>query len=261
MQADPAWLAALEDWRAARLAALTADDGWLNLTDRIELSPGRLSVGSAPDNDLRLSVGPARLGALILTPEGETSFQRPGGPEESFRPRPDAPPRLTVGGLLLEIHRVEGQPALRVRDLASQARDVFPGLRCFPPDPSWVILADWEELAEPVVQEIGMVGGHSDNVRLTHRARFTREGRQVTLLPTHWKAGKPMFVIRDATSGRETYAASRFLFGEDIGGGKITLDFNKAHNPPCAFTDLAVCPLPPPENVLPFPVRAGELKP
>ena len=88
---------------------------------------------------------------------------------------------------------------------------------------------------------------------------FTHDGQDVTLLATHWKAGKPMFVIRDATAGSETYAASRFLIG-DPAGDTITLDFNRAHNPPCAFTDFAICPLPPRENRLSFPIRAGERK-
>ena len=67
-----------------------------------------------------------------------------------------------------------------------------------------------------------------------------------------------MFVIRDQTSGTETYAASRFLIGEEITQGAITLDFNRAFHPPCSFTDFAICPLPPRENILPFRIEAGE---
>ena len=70
-----------------------------------------------------------------------------------------------------------------------------------------------------------------------------------------------MFVIRDQTSGKETYAASRFLIGEDAEDGQITLDFNRAFTPPCGFTDFAICPLPPRENILPFRIAAGELFP
>ena len=97
-------------------------------------------------------------------------------------------------------------------------------------------------------------------VELTHAARFVHAGREVTLRPTHWKAGKPMFVIRDATAGKETYAASRFLIGE-VQGDQVVLDFNKAFNPPCAFTDFAVCPLPPRQNIMGFEIRAGEKTP
>ena len=71
----------------------------------------------------------------------------------------------------------------------------------------------------------------------------------------------PMFVLRDQTSGHQTYAASRFLIGQDMTATAITLDFNKAHSPPCAFTDLAICPLPPRQNILPFAIQAGELAP
>jgi uncharacterized protein (DUF1684 family) len=69
-----------------------------------------------------------------------------------------------------------------------------------------------------------------------------------------------MFVFRDATAG-ETYPACRFLIGEDVRDGEITLDFNRAFTPPCGFTDHAICPLPPPGNILPFRIEAGELAP
>ena len=58
-------MTALDQWRAQRLAALTAEDGWLNLTDRIAIPPGPHSVGAAPDNALILSRGPAHLGLLL----------------------------------------------------------------------------------------------------------------------------------------------------------------------------------------------------
>jgi uncharacterized protein (DUF1684 family) len=68
------------------------------------------------------------------------------------------------------------------------------------------------------------------------------------------------FVFRDRTSGKETYGAGRFLKANPAAGGCMTLDFNRACNPPCAFTPFATCPLPPPENWLPFAVPAGEKK-
>ncbi len=69
-----------------------------------------------------------------------------------------------------------------------------------------------------------------------------------------------MFVLRDATSGQETYGACRFLVGDAL-GDTIVLDFNKSINPPCAFTDHATCPLPPPENRLELRIEAGEKLP
>ncbi|MFT4014234.1 MAG: DUF1684 domain-containing protein [Paracoccus sp. (in: a-proteobacteria)] len=249
----------IAEWREARLAALTAEDGWLDLTDRVEITPGRMTVGTAPENDVVISAGPAHLGVLDLAPDGRASFDAGEGSRD-FAPVPDNPPRLKVGALLLEATVVEGQYALRVRDTLAPARTGFRGIDSFPIDPAWRIEADWQALEQARTLGIDTVTGIATSVQLTHQARFSHEGVEITLLPTHWKSGKPMFVIRDRTSGRETYGASRFLIGE-VSGDKVVLDFNKAFNPPCAFSEFAVCPLPPPQNILRFEIRAGERKP
>lgn len=243
----------LADWRAARLAALAAPDGWLNLVARIDLTPGRHLVGAA--QDVKLPSGPDLLGTLDLTETGAT-FTRPGGAPQPFQPVPDAFPQLRVDPFLLEIHTVDGIPALRVRDLTLRPSVA---LRHFPDASGWVIRSGWESFA-PQASDVTMKDGSRAAVTLTHRATFQHQGQTVTLTPTHWKAGKPMFVFRDATAG-ETYPACRFLFGEDATETEITLDFNRAISPPCAFTDYAVCPLPPRGNILPFRVEAGELAP
>jgi len=94
-------------------------------------------------------------------------------------------------------------------------------------------------------------------------------GETVALLPMAVGDDEVFFVFRDRSSGKETYGAGRFLkvpaatmaaTAGPGGDGKIGLDFNRAYNPPCAFTSFATCPLPPPENWLPFPVHAGEKK-
>ena len=239
----------LTQWKADRLKALTAPDGWLNLTDRLEIPPGPQTVGSSADNALILSHGPAHLGTLhpgwqFQTAQGTQSFHQNGNPQ------------LTVPPFLLEIHSVDDRPALRVRDLTLPRHA---DLTYFPHNPTWIIRARWEALTTPQPQTVDQKGGKPTDVTLTHRAHFTRDGHSITLLATHWKGSAPMFVIRDQTSGRETYPAARFLIGQDISVTEITLDFNKTFNPPCAFTDFAICPLPPRENILPFAVRAGEL--
>ncbi|MBA4326370.1 MAG: hypothetical protein C0426_15440 [Rhodobacter sp.] len=243
----------LADWRASRLAALTAPDGWLNLVARIDLAPGRYLVGAA--QEVRLPSGPELLGTLDLTATG-ASFARPGKDPQCFQPVPDAFPQVQVDPFLLELHTVAGSPALRVRDLTLSPSVK---LRHYPVAPAWAIRARWESFA-PQASEVAMKDGSTACVTLTHRATFQHQGQTVTLTPTHWKSGKPMFVFRDATAG-ETYPACRFLFGEDATETGITLDFNRAISPPCAFTDFAVCPLPPAGNILPFRIEAGELAP
>jgi uncharacterized protein len=242
----------LDRWKADRLAALTAEDGWLNLTDRIDIAPGPQTVGTALENTMILSRGPAYLGTLLPG----FSFQI-SGPPQAFHVT-TGNPHLRVPPFLLEIHTVEDQPALRVRDLTLPRHAK---LHYFPQDPAWVIRARWEALSAPLSQSIDQNGAGPTQVTLTHRAHFRHQDHDVTLLATHWKGGAPMFVIRDATSGQETYAASRFLIGEDMTDTTITLDFNKAHNPPCAFTNFAICPLPPRQNILAFAIPAGERTP
>jgi uncharacterized protein (DUF1684 family) len=89
------------------------------------------------------------------------------------------------------------------------------------------------------------------------RAVFSVGGRELSLEPIR-DGDRLAFVFRDATAGSETYGAGRFLSADAPEGGRVTLDFNRAYNPPCAFTPFATCPLPHPEIVLPVPVTAGE---
>lgn len=243
----------LPDHRADRLAALCAPDGWLNLVARIELTQGPHLVGAA--QAIQLPSGPDLLGTLTLSAEGAT-FALPGKAPQPFQPIPDGFPQLRADPFLLEIHSVDGIPALRVRDLTLTPQV---SLRHFPDAPAWVIRAEWIAFS-PQAAEVAMKDGSTAAVTLTHRASFAHQGRKVTLTPTHWKGGKPMFVFRDATAG-ETYGAGRFLIGEDMTDSEITLDFNRAFTPPCGFTDFAICPLPPPGNILPFRIEAGEKAP
>ena len=93
-------------------------------------------------------------------------------------------------------------------------------------------------------------------------AEFRIDGHDLKLYPVLEEPGaKELFYIfRDQTSGRETYGAGRFLYGPLPANGTVTIDFNRAYNPPCAFTAFATCPLPPKENRLPVRIEAGEKK-
>ena len=131
---------------------MQAEDGWLNLTDRVELRQGAQTVGAGAGNDIVLSIGPDRLGVLSVAGE-RAELQRPDGRSQAFA-NTASYPQLRVGGMLLELHSVDGAPALRVRDLG-RMRQV--DLRCFPFDPAWscrvfvplqvVVYATWRSKA------------------------------------------------------------------------------------------------------------------
>lgn len=258
MIAPADYLAALEAWKARRLRNLKAPNGWLNIIGRFVLDPGTASVGTAADNNIVISVGPAHLGTVTQEADGTVTFKPTEGDAIHITPNKKNPPRFQVGDLLCEITTVNGDNALRIRDTASAAPAAFPGIEYFPAQQDWRIVAEWVPFEAPVEMDVDTTGNIRTGVAVTHKAVFTHDGKQYELIATHGTPEAPQFVIRDPTSRDSTYPASRFLFGEEVTDNSIVLDFNKAINPPCAFTEHAVCPLPPPENVMPFRIEAGE---
>ncbi len=253
------YFAALDAWKTHRLAALKAADGWLNIIGRWWLEPGAVTVGSGAANDIVLPVGPERLGTLTQAVDGMVTFvPAAGGTPVTVAPNKQKPPKFIVEGLLIEITTLNGENALRIRDTQSAEPGKLSPIEYFPPRPGWRITADWVPYTEPQSLTIGTTKDIETQVEVTHKAVFTLEGRRLELIATHGTPEAPQFVIRDLTSRDSTYPASRFVFGEDVTDTTIVLDFNKAINPPCAFTDFAVCPLPPPANVLPIRIEVGE---
>jgi uncharacterized protein (DUF1684 family) len=87
---------------------------------------------------------------------------------------------------------------------------------------------------------------------------FDLLGERLTLRPMTTRPNRFFFIFRDATSGKETYEAARFLYADLAADGTTVLDFNEAYNPPCAFNPFTTCPLPPRENRLRVAIPAGE---
>jgi uncharacterized protein (DUF1684 family) len=263
----------IEQWRTQRIARLTAADGWLSLIGLHWLEPGPNTLGSAADNAIVLAKAPAHLGTiewrdddslvLQLAPEGA---QVDGNAASSQAVLCDDsgpnPTRVSFGSVSFVVIDRGGRKALRVRDSEAETRTRFAGIESFPVDSSWRIVADWEPFDPPRTLETANVIGQMERYPVPGRARFERDGGVHELLPVIEVPGdKQLFLIfADGTSGRETYGAARFLYADPPRDGRIVLDFNKAYNPPCAFTAFATCPLAPPENRLDLRVTAGEKK-
>ena len=248
--------AQIEAWKERRMRNLKAPNGWLNIIGRYWLDIGSATVGTAEDNDIVLSTGPAHVGTITEDETGVTFTPADGGETRRLQLNKQKPPQLDVGSLLLEVTTMNGENALRVRDKDSAAPAAFPGIEYFPLKPEWRIVAEWV----PFEQELTVNTSHNipTDVVATHKAVFNHDGTTYELIATHGTPSAPQFVIRDLTSRDSTYGACRFVYGEDVTDTSIVLDFNKAINPPCAFTEHAVCPLPPAQNVLPFRIEAGE---
>jgi len=259
MAAPQDYFAQLDAWKLKRLADLKGPEGWLNIIGRFWLDTGTVTVGTAEDNDLVLSAGPAHVGAITQDEAGGVTFTpADGGAPQVIKLDKHHPPRFTVENLLLEVTTLNGVNALRIRDTASTAPATLTGIDSFPAKPELRIEAEWVSLEVPKGMTVDTSKSIPTDVEATHKAVFSIDGTRYELFATHGTPTSPQFVIRDLTSRDSTYPASRFVFGEDVTDNTIVLDFNKAINPPCAFTEHAVCPLPPPENVLPIRIEAGE---
>jgi len=139
-------------------------------------------------------------------------------------------------------------------------RTEFRGQRWFPANESYHVTARFVPYDQPKSVAIPNVLGSSYQEKSPGYALFTLQGWQLRLEPVI-DDKELFFIFRDQTAAKETYGAGRFLYTEMPRDGKIELDFNKAENPPCAFTPYATCPLPPKQNILPIRIEAGELAP
>jgi uncharacterized protein len=274
--APDAYQQGIEQWRATRVAHLTAPDGWLSLIGLEWLQEGANKVGSASDNDVVLQAGPAHLGVVTLDKSSQVSIRLADGSGATIDGKSvseatliddvhvtgsAAPTKVAFGTASFYVIDREGRKALRVKDSAATTRQHFLGIDYFPIDPSWHIVADWVPFDPPHDLQMGSVIGTIDTVKVPGKAVFTRDGHTYELLPYQEEPGGELFfVLADRTSGHETYGAARFLYAALPVNGKVVLDFNKAYNPPCAFTSFATCPLAPPENRLDLRITAGEKK-
>ena len=271
--ASSSYPAQIEAWRESRVASLTAPDGWLSVVGLFWLAEGDNPVGSAPGSHVALPAGTPRIGVIRLeggratlratAGAGVSVDGRAAGAEETLRSDADAgekgPTVVSIGSVQFYLISRQGRLAARVKDPDSAARSRFHGLTYFPIDPSWRIEARFEENASPATVAVPNVLGAETSERSPGTVVFERGGKTYRLTPVLEEGETDYFVIfGDATNGHDTYGAGRFLYVAPPKDGRTVIDFNKAYNPPCVFTDYATCPLPPPGNRLPIRVEAGE---
>ena len=252
----PTFSAEWKAWHEAREARLREPEGWLALVGLHWLEPGQNRVEGLP------GVFTVRGGAVALAAPGG-GYTLDGAPVDERTLEPDGserPDRLRIGSRTVLVIRRGDRLALRVWDAESPTRARFEGIDAYPPDPRWRIEARWEPFAPPREVEAPSAAGPAQKAQVPGRAHFTVDGRAVTLEPTA-DGDQLFFVFKDATAPRETYGAGRFLYASAPKDGTVTLDFNRAYNPPCAFTPHATCPLPRPQNVLQVRIEAGEKRP
>jgi uncharacterized protein (DUF1684 family) len=269
---DHVYLAALQQWRAQRAAALTAPDGWFSLVALEWLKPGETTVGSAPDNNVRLASAPAHLATLRLsgtsveltaTATGLTVDGKPAAANMPLSYDGEHPSEMRSGSLLAIVIKRGDRLYLRVKDAAAPTRTGFHGLNWYPPDMQYRFEAKWIPSGAATSLTIPNVLGQISHESSPGMAEFIFHGQTIRLFPILEDPHTLFFIFRDATSKTGSYGAGRFLYAalpsNGLGRpGTVLLDFNKAQNPPCAYTPFATCPLPPQQNRLTVPLAAGE---
>jgi uncharacterized protein (DUF1684 family) len=247
--------AEIAEWRKAREAELQRDGGWLTVTGLFWLREGVNRFGADASSDIVLPDGPARAGEFTLR-NGKVTVAMDGSARAI---QPDSSDVVKAGRLSLFVIQRGDRYGIRLKDPESRNRRQFHGLDYFPANEAYRVTARF--VAEPRKIPILNVLGQTEQDECPGYAVFRLRGQELRLYPVLEDPGAKslFFIFRDLTSGKETYGAGRFLDTEDLPrGGRIVLDFNKAYNPPCAFTAYATCPLPPKENRLPVRIEAGE---
>ena len=271
-ESEPArYESAHAEWRADRVARLKAPDGWLNLAGLYWLKEGANSFGAAASSDLVVPEGsaPPKLGDFEVE-NGAVTFRAAPGAEVFHGETPVAEmlladdqeeeaTLLTSGSLAWTVIRRMDRLGVRLRDYEHPAIGGFPGIESYPPDLSWRLEARFEPYPEPrTIRVPTVVEGLGWEPTVPGTLEFEVQGQSLSL-EAYRSNDDFMIVFADATTGDATYPAGRYLAAALPGpNGTTVLDFNKAYNPPCVFTEFATCPLATPRNRLPVAVHAGE---
>lgn len=247
-----------QHWRSAYEYSLKAPEGWLSVAGLFWLHEGANSAGSDAHSEVRLPAGaPAHAGVFRLE-RGAITWVPAHGASVPVQPdTSDRPTVITMGDLSLTAIRRTNKTGIRLRDPNASTRRAFKGSAWFPPDQSWLVTAKWIALPRPKKIPITNILGMTEDQDCPGYAEWTRDGKTYRLEPV-LEGDQLFFMFKDATNARTTYGAGRFLYADAPKNGQVVLDFNHAHNPPCAFTAYATCPLPPPQNRLATAVNAGE---
>ncbi|MBD0707839.1 MULTISPECIES: DUF1684 domain-containing protein [unclassified Streptomyces] len=253
------FVAAWKEWHRAKEARLAGPHGFLAITGLTWLTDEPQPVPDAPGT---WTTGPG--GPVVELAEGEELLVD-GEPVTGRYAFGEIPERGSVdavwGDAVIEVARRGGHDVIRPRHPGHPLRTAYAGTPVYAPHPRWAVTGRYVPFAEPRPTTVGAsVEGIQHVYEAPGRVEFRLEGKEFSLTAFNGSTPGALTVLfTDATSGLTTYAANRTL-RVDLPGpdGTVLLDFNRAANLPCAYTDFATCPLPPAENRLPVAVEAGE---
>jgi uncharacterized protein (DUF1684 family) len=261
-------------WREKREQDLRAPDGWLAVAGLFFLQPGTNTVGAKPDSDIVLPAGgaPDEVGTLSYV-DGRVWLEVRSGVSARVN---DAPvgartelrlanakekrpaDRVSVGRVNFHLHPSGERLGVRLRDPESPIRTKFTGLDWFPIDPAFRVTGKFLRYDAPRTIPIQNVLGDIEPSTSSGEVELVLNGARVRLLAVD-SGSRLWFIFRDRTAAQNLTYRIRFLYADAPNEqGEVTLDFNRAYNPPCAYNPHTTCPLPPAQNRLQVPIPAGE---
>lgn len=263
MAEEDGYVRSVDAWHQKRIESLTRPDGWLALVGLLWLEPGANTFGTDPSNKLVFPSGAPFMGTYRVGKDGSVSLKTGPGVEPARDgpldlKEPEGKTRFSLGTLSWYLIVRNGQPGLRLIDSASPVLTGFQGIERYPVDPSWRLTGRFEKAPRTI--SVPNVLGVDTRERSPGLLVFEHAGKRYQLEPVQEEGETRFFVIfSDQSNGHGSYAGGRFLYVDPPDEqGRVVLDFNRAYNPPCAFTHFATCPRPPAQNSLPFAVEAGE---
>lgn len=263
------WKTEIEEWKENRANSLTKPHGWLSLIGMVWFHSGANSIGSSAENAIVLPHGPERIGVFVLkndvitftAEEGVNILADKQKIKGSLTVKMDTSGEPTVFTIdSFQFYVIErGKPALRIKDSSAQSLANFKGIDYFPVSEKFRVQAKFIPYVPLKEIEIINVLGLLSKDKALGKLRFNIDDKNYDL--DVMDAGDDYYVIfADKTSGRTSYGPGRFLYVPKANQDNLTtIDFNRAYNPPCAFSDYSTCPLPPPQNRIPVYIEAGEM--
>lgn len=269
-QTSAAYTASIKHFDSLRMNALTDKNGWLNLAGLYWLQPGDNAFGSATTNALvfKHKNMPPFLGKFKVTGTrvsfefDKAAAKFPNDYSEEmvlFDAANKTDTSIIFNQFMWSIIKREDKIGVRFRDLKNPALAAFKGNKRFSIDEKWNLPAKLLP-PNPSGLFITNVLGQTTAQDYAGKISFEYQGKNYVLDAISEGPGDLFVVFGDATNGVNTYHTGRFMYvPRPDNNGNTFIDFNKAFNPPCAYTPYATCPIPPQQNILPFKVTAGEL--
>jgi uncharacterized protein len=270
------YIADIEAWREKVETSLKRDNGWLTLAGRFIMKPGVNTFGTGKNNDIVLppelkGAVPETIGALVVDKDAlkvtlkladgvsMTSEGTPFTGERAMKTSSEKRDWVSLQRISMHIIERNGTFVLRLADNQSLVRKNFPGRLWYEPKDNFVVDAKFVPYPPGRTLSIVNVIDEISEEPSPGYVEFKIKGKTHKMDVIGNDDGL-FFVFRDGTSGDTTYRPSRFLFVDKKPAPNSTfkLDFNKAYNPPCAFSEFTTCPLPPKQNIMQTRIEAGE---